>query len=76
MSRPVPGIYRQENMVIRHSVLVLGYTCQKCDPKIVSTVVVGWPSSGRIGVVSLSSILSSLPGPLALQPSFQLPSFS
>ena len=56
--------------------IVLGDTCQNATRKIAFTVVVGQTSSELIGVVSLSLIPASLPGPLALQPSFQLPSFS
>jgi len=56
--------------------IVLGDTCQNATRKIASTVVVGQTSSGLIGAVSPSLIPASLPEPLALQPSFQLPSFS
>jgi hypothetical protein len=44
--------------------------------KIASTVVLVQPSSGMIGAASLSFLPASLPGPLALPPSFPLQSFS
>jgi len=44
--------------------------------KIASTVVVMQTSSGMIGAVSLSLFPASLPGPLALPPSFPIQSFS
>jgi len=49
---------------------------KKATRKIAFTAVVGQISSGLIGAVSPSLIPASLPGPIALQPSFLLPSFS